>query len=88
MLSSYFYYKTGCQVLLVKKYDEDLGDGGIAASPTITQAAVGHPRFRYGKRKRIFEKGRPPAFSARGELFRGRWPLQRGSTARVSLSER
>src|ERR1700675_2447865 len=26
----YFYYKTGCQVLFVKKYDEYLGIGGIS----------------------------------------------------------
>ncbi len=30
VLSSYFYYKTGCQVLFVKKYGECLGVSGIA----------------------------------------------------------
>jgi hypothetical protein len=30
VLSLYFYYKTGCQVLLVKRYDEYLGVSGIA----------------------------------------------------------
>jgi hypothetical protein len=33
----YFYYKTGCQGLFVKKYDEYLGDSDIAAPPTIAQ---------------------------------------------------
>jgi hypothetical protein len=30
VLSSYFYYKTACQVLLVKTYDERLGVIGVA----------------------------------------------------------
>ena len=31
VLSSYFYYKAGCQVLFVKKYDECRVVGGISA---------------------------------------------------------
>jgi hypothetical protein len=30
VLSCYFYYETGCQVLFVKKYDECLGVGSFA----------------------------------------------------------